>query len=335
MIQFTNVERFDAGTNEQYHAGEGTSNSQIGDFIDDPALFNGLYRTGEIEKSPPTPDMLIGTALHELCFEGGLQTSVLLDPSKQPYTQEEYDKELSKFSLMTRIPDHVLNAAGHCKGSDYTDWAKQFKGRVLVKSREYDEKEAKLRNAIIVPDNMNVMAPDTMDMLDEMLEALQAHDAASRLLFGEGENEVPIRGVEVATGVNVRCKLDRFSETVMGGFCADLKTVRDASPRGFANSVARFGYHRQRVLYGLLVEGLLGREVPFYFVCIEKKKPYRVEVYELDVDWIPKAIDELEKALRGIRRCEQSGVWQHEHYGELLSLPMPKYLNYADEWEAA
>lgn len=335
MIEFNNVARFDAGTNEQYHAGEGVSNSQISDFIADPALFHGRYNTLEIERREATPQMLLGTALHEMVLEGGLQSLMLVEPGETTFSADEYDKLAAKFATMVRIPDSVLNESGHCRGKAYTDWAKSFKGRTLTKSVDYDDIESKLRNGIIVPEGTDVVSPEMMDTLAEMMDALKGHAAANRLLFGDGESEVPIQGRHSGTDILTRCKLDRFSETTMGGFVADLKTVRDASPRGFASSVASFGYHRQRVLYGSLVESLVGRVVPFYFVCIEKAKPYRVEVYELDPEWIDKGVDELEKAFRDMHRCSIADCWKHEHYGDVLTLPMPKYLNYQSEWEAS
>jgi len=335
VIQFTAIERFDAGTNEEYHAGPGVSNSKMSRFLDDPALYDGLYNTGLIEPSGDTPDRLLGTALHEMTLEGGLQTSTVLDPEVTGVSRNEYLKIASKFRIATRIPDHVLNEQGYCRGKPYTDWAKLHKGSVLMKSEEFDQLEQKVRSSVVVPEGQVVTSNETYDQLRDMEDALRAHDSANRLLFGEGESEVPLIGEHAGTGILTRCKLDRYSETAMGGFVADLKTVRSASPKGFANAVADFGYARQRVLYGSMVNALLGREVPFHFVCVEKKKPYRVEVYELEPAWIDQAVEEIEKAFRGLRRCESSGIWKHEHYGDVLSLPMPNYLNYKKEWEAS
>lgn len=335
MLRFEKVERYDAGTNEQYHDGDGVSNSQISDFIENPALYHGRYNTLEIERRKATADMLVGTALHELCLEGGLQSSIAVEEGQSVLTASEHEKLAGKLSVSTRIPDHVLNDKGHCRGADYTSWAANFKGRTLLKSQEYDELESKVLNSLVVPEGMEITSAETMDMLGEMVDALRAHESANELLFGEGESEVPIRGLHVGTGIGTRCKLDRFSATARGGFCADLKTVRSASPKDFASSVDRFGYHRQRVLYGSLVNTLVGREVPFYFVCIEKTKPYRVEVYELVAEWVDKGIAELEKAFRDLNRCAVSNEWKHGHYGDVLSLPMPRYINYQNEWEAS
>lgn len=334
MSRITNAECYDAGTNEDYHAGEGVSNSQLSVALEDPAEFHGLFVDGSIERRAPTPDMLVGTYLHEMALEGEIKTGVVVPDGAIPVTAEKNEELQSRLRLAVRVPDHVLNEHGHCKGGKYLAWRKGFPKEVkTLKDSEYRELSDRVRLAFVVEDGENVISSESLDQLHGMLESLRSHVFASRLLFGDGESEVPIRGVDSETGIQVRCKLDRVSMDPSDPFIADLKTTIDPSPKGFASAVDRFGYHRQHVFYSRIAESAFGHPVPFWFVVVAKKPPYRVEVYQLDPAWIDLGNIEVDRGLDTIRRCQQSGVWRHEHYGSPLVLPMPRYVNYKNEWE--
>lgn len=63
----------------------------------------------------------------------------------------------------------------------------------------------------------------------------------------------------------------------------DLKTSADASPRGFARSVADYGYHQQDASYTYGWNKAAGTSIDtFLFLVIEKSPPYAPAIYELD-----------------------------------------------------
>jgi hypothetical protein len=276
------AERFDAGTNDEYHAGEGLSNSQLSDFADSPAKYHAIHVAKTLPKPESTADQKIGTLLHELVLEGEFKSAVA-------------------------IPRDVLNKDGHRKGSAWTQWAADHEGQVFLTDSERSD-------------------------LLEMADAIEAHPAARELLMQEGESEVPLRMQCPITGLLLRCKLDRLSP---GRFIADLKTTKDPSPRGFASSVATFGYHRQQAFYGRIAASYSGANLPFFFVAIGKTKPYRVEVYRLQDDFAASGEAECETLLRQLAKCHETGNWQYPHFGSVLELPKPRYMNYQSEWEAS
>jgi hypothetical protein len=327
------AERYDAGTNEEYHAGEGISNSMLKVFIDNPVMFYKRF----IEKSVPspasTPDHIFGQQLHERVLEGRDITSVVLEPGAIPMNQQDYDAVQKKRANAVCIPSHVLNEQGHCKGSPYLNWAKDFKGRLLLKELDYIELLAKADAAVVVPEGTQVINEANDVQLIEMVDSLQRHETANSLLFTRGESEIPIRAVDADTGLMVRCKLDRADLGGANGFVCDLKTVRDASPQGFAASVFRFGYHRQQVFYSKIVEQLTGFSLPFYFVAVEKEFPFRVEVYQLVDEWLAIGEREITKAMAELKQCSDSKTWNYPHYGSFLTLPVPSFVRYQNTWE--
>ena len=335
MSQIINAERYDAGTNEEYHAGEGVSNSMLSLALDNPAEYHGRFIDGSIERPSPTPDQLIGTYTHEIVLEDRLSSGVVVPEGKTVVTAERFKTRKARLDGAVCVPREVLDENGHCRGSKYIAWRAQFsKATKCIKEPEYRELERKVADAFVIPDGANAIDNETLDQLGDMIEALEAHEDANRFLFSEGcESEVALRGTDAGTGILCRCKLDRLSLNPSDMFIADLKTTNDVSTEGFARTVAKFGYHRQQVFYSRIAEAMFGQIIPFYFVVVSKKKPYRVETYQLDPDWIPDGESDVDKALREIARCQRSGVWQHEHYGATLCLPKPRFLKYKNEWE--
>ena len=86
----------------------------------------------------------------------------------------------------------------------------------------------------------------------------------------------------------------------------DLKTCRDASPRGFRQAVNNFNYHMQAALYvdacrivGLPAEG-------FSFLAQEKAHPYPYVIYEMSDESMLYARSKNEQALATILNAKES-----------------------------
>tara|TARA_R110000737_G_scaffold351397_1_gene393544 strand:+ start:322 stop:1143 length:822 start_codon:yes stop_codon:yes gene_type:complete len=80
-------------------------------------------------------------------------------------------------------------------------------------------------------------------------------------------------------GQQCKLKLDACVDDVL----IDLKTSIDASPRGFAQSVAKYGYHQQAASYRYgWTKATVGFQKPFIFIVIEKTPPFAAAIYELD-----------------------------------------------------
>ena len=89
----------------------------------------------------------------------------------------------------------------------------------------------------------------------------------------------------------------------------DLKTCRDASPRGFKTAINSFRYHMQASLYidacravGLPIEG-------FSFLAQEKAQPYPYVVYEMSDEAIKYGQAKNEQALHALLEAEKSGEY--------------------------
>jgi hypothetical protein len=146
-----------------------------------------------------------------------------------------------------------------------------------------------------------------------MANSVRNHPAAAALL-AQGKAEQSFWWDDTTTGLRCKCRPDWYYGTTV----IDLKTTTDASPSGFARSIATFRYHVQASHY---LTGLHGAK-RFVFIAVEKTAPYAVAVYELD-DAAMAAGDELrQRDMRVIADCQATKEWPG--YGDdcqTLSLP--------------
>ncbi|MFW5871267.1 MAG: PD-(D/E)XK nuclease-like domain-containing protein [Verrucomicrobiota bacterium] len=106
---------------------------------------------------------------------------------------------------------------------------------------------------------------------------------------------------------NVLCKarLDMISPAGL----IDLKTTEDASPKAFMRSIANYGYHFQAAFYQRGFNKITGKEVPVYFVVVEKTMPFGVAVYAMPWSAIMAGNEVIETLLAEYADCLASDTW--------------------------
>lgn len=173
-----------------------------------------------------------------------------------------------------------------------------------------------------------VLSVDVFNQLLAMRDAVHAHPAAGALLAAEGVAEASIYWNDPETGELCRCRPDFWRQD---GIFVDLKSTLDASPEGFARSLADYRYHVQAPWYltggqaahdaGLLPDGWQ-RPRAFVFIAVEKSAPYAVAVYSLDAATMELGALQMRADLDTLAECKRTGVWPG--YGDkiaALSLP--------------
>jgi hypothetical protein len=148
-----------------------------------------------------------------------------------------------------------------------------------------------------------------------MASSVRQHPAAYALL-AQGKAEQSFWWDDATTGLRCKCRPDWYYGTTV----VDLKTTTDASPAGFARSVATFRYHVQASHY---LSGLHGAE-RFVFIAVEKTAPYAVAVYELDAEAMAAGNELRLRDLRMIADCRATSEWPG--YGDdCQTLSLPKW----------
>lgn len=172
-----------------------------------------------------------------------------------------------------------------------------------------------------VNEHRTILNPEQWKTIHAMRDALMAHPAANALLTGvPGKAEKSVYWIDATTGVLCRCRPDWWRDD---NVIVDLKTTEDASPEGFARSIAKFRYDVQDAFYTDGVQQATSkRPKAFVFIAVEKKPPYGVGVYVLDAETKDLGRAQYQHDLRVYAECVRTGVWPG--YGDkirTISLP--------------
>jgi hypothetical protein len=107
-------------------------------------------------------------------------------------------------------------------------------------------------------------------------------------------------------GQPFKCRFDWYD----GEYVWDLKTCRDASPRGFKQAVNNFNYHLQAALYLDACSSLNLNTKGFRFLAQEKQEPYPYAIYTISSEGLEYARSKNEQALELILECKKSGDYK-------------------------
>jgi hypothetical protein len=124
-------------------------------------------------------------------------------------------------------------------------------------------------------------------------------------------------------GTPCRCKPDLLLPKHK--LCVDLKTTADATPEGFAKSVASYGYHRQQAFYSEAIKQTYGEEFRFLFAVVETSEPYNAAVYELDAASVDAGRQEINLLLDELERRTRDNDWTPEYSKGIVPLTLPRW----------
>jgi len=144
--------------------------------------------------------------------------------------------------------------------------------------------------------------------------AVLAHPKAA-LLLEQGQAEISVFGK--IEGFDAKCRVD-FLNT-KHNVIVDLKTTNSAAPDEFAKSVWNYRYHVQAAFYMDLTKA-----ERFFFIAVDKEKPFNVELYELDPEAIERGRQEYKKDIQTLQKCLDTGNWHgytEDKKIHIISLP--------------
>jgi hypothetical protein len=121
-------------------------------------------------------------------------------------------------------------------------------------------------------------------------------------------------------GIRCKMKLDCAKDVLI-----DLKTSADASPRGFSQSVATYGYHQQDASYTHGWNKAAGTNIDtFLFLVIEKSLPFAPAIYELDAPARAEGWASYNAAIDLHLECQEKQHF-HGYAAEKVLLSLPPY----------
>ena len=166
-----------------------------------------------------------------------------------------------------------------------------------------------------------VITADDAEVVMAMGRSIMRHPGAAMLLGLQGKAETTHMWTDATYGVECKCRPDWLTDD--GSIMVDLKTTRDASPRGFRRSIGDYRYHVQAGWYMHGVQAATGkRPDQFIFVCVETTAPYAVAVYAADAEMIERGYEQAMFDLGKLATCRAADHWpSYSDQIETISLP--------------
>ena len=178
-----------------------------------------------------------------------------------------------------------------------------------------------------------IVTAEEGEMLNGMVASVMAHPAARALLSGPGIAEGSCWWHDEQSGELCRCRPDFYRADL--GIVVDLKSTEDASPKEFARSIANYRYHMQSAFYQDGVEAATGDFIKgFVFVAVEKKPPYAVAVYQLDMQGVEAGRVEYKRLLLDLADCKAAKKFPgYSDRIETISMPAWSIKELYNEYE--
>jgi len=166
-----------------------------------------------------------------------------------------------------------------------------------------------------------VITADDADVVMAMGRSVLRHPGAAMLLGMAGKAETTHMWTDPIYGLECKCRPDWLTDD--GSIIVDLKTTRDASPRGFKRSIADYRYHVQAGWYLNGIEQATGkRPDQFIFICVESTAPYACAVYAADEVMTDRGHEQAMQDLGKLATCKAADSWpSYSDQIETISLP--------------
>ena len=166
-----------------------------------------------------------------------------------------------------------------------------------------------------------LISADDWVAMSGMAKSIREHPIAGELISC-GEAELTALWTDEETGLRCKARADYYRRDLRT--IIDIKTTTDASPHEFERSVAKWGYHRQRALYG---DGFAACGAPvdnFVFLVVEKTPPYAVGLYVLDLEGVVRGRESVRAAMTSLADCLRADVWP-AYSPKIVTLSVPKW----------
>lgn len=270
-------------------------------------IYSASMNTGVFDL--PMPDYL---AAH------GVSQSMLKHLARSPAHLREYiehpepstpDQVMGTILHTGVFEPDLLEKCCHVKPANYQNAKSEW--------RKWNGNAKECKDWQAAHEDRPVVSQDRYTAILAMRDNVFRHPAAA-LALKTGKAEQSLFCEDPDTGLQLKCRTDWLS----GNAVVDLKKCQDASPAGFARTVANFGYDLQAAVNLHICRILgLGKE-KFLFIAVEDKPPYAVGVYELDEASIAVGYSKFRRLLSKYLQCVIDNKWPaYSTNIEYLALP--------------
>lgn len=128
-----------------------------------------------------------------------------------------------------------------------------------------------------------------------------------------------------ADDLDCKCRIDRLLLYEDRAIIVDLKSTDDVAPSDFLKKIiGEMNYLFQAAWYTEGVERCFNVPTTFAFVGIERKPPYCMKIFYLDLEMIEEGAAQVAAARRSLSNCQRTKVWPAPPV-EHVTLSLPPY----------
>ena len=197
----------------------------------------------------------------------------------------------------------------------------QFKNG-YAKAPDVDRRTKAGKEALLIFESMNngkeILTASEYDMAKEIADHVRRNPDVKKLLQ-KTQREKVILWDDQETGMACKCKCDAIRK----GLIIDLKTAQDASTDTFTKEAVRYGYDVQTAHYCLAHESLYGCMPEWYFIVVEKKPPYAMNILKADNGFIDYGYFRRQTLMEKLQHCKEAGEWADYGTNNLI---MPEWM---------
>lgn len=173
-----------------------------------------------------------------------------------------------------------------------------------------------------------VLSQDEFDTIKEISKSVVRE--TPMIPWWAAETEVPLFWDDPRTGIRCKCRVDAIVPLRGQTIVIDLKTTTDASSTAFVRDALRFGYHVQAAHYlnGIKAARPELKNPEWWFVAVEKKPPYAVNVLKADDGFLDAGQFKLMELMDKLDDCMR--IDQYPGYGT-NTIVMPAWATGGDD----
>lgn len=206
--------------------------------------------------------------------------------------------------------DLIIGSAFHKLLLEREDFYSEFAVMPLEIDRR--TKIGKEAYAQFLQDNQDkdIITQSDFEMIWDMCESVLSNKYSSQLLKGTHEQSMYFTD----DFTEVRCKIRPDCYKIVGDkvIITDLKSCKSAVAEDFMKDIVKYHYDLQAYMYRYGVSKTLGvpiENVSFVFVCVEKKAPYLMAMYEVTQDIFDRGEMLFRKYIGMYRECLDTNNW--------------------------
>lgn len=255
---------------------------------------------------PPTPAMIVGSAVHHAILEPDKFEKLYAKPLQLPTGVVVVDTVAEMKEILKRMG---LKATGN--KPDLIDALKgQDESLVFLTDLKADHE--------IACEGKTVITDDAYDKALRMRDSVHAHPMARELL-SKGVAEESHYWLDERTGELCKCRTDWFTPD---NVIVDLKKVACASEWSFSGAIWQYKYHWQDAWY---TKGTNAND--FMFITVEDEEPFFVtEVYRLTDRDKCQGSREVNAALDRYITCRDLDDWPSYNDNDRINfIELPRY----------